>query len=418
MKTNFNSVWKDYKDQLLIYLEEILITFVWCVGAIPLGIITGLLGGAFGRATLFVTSVRIAHPAILFLLPIGAMVVTFIYHLANYDNDGGTNLVITAVQGKNIVPLRMTPLIFIAATFSHFCGASVGRVGSTFQMGGSVGYFLATKLKLKKDAKNTIIICAIGGVFSAMFGTPITGAFFALEAIAIGRFYAGALLPSIICSFTARLVGIFLGIPNLHYNIALIPDLNIKAVVTVALLGLLAALVGILYCLTITETRRFANFLFKNPYIKGLVLGSIILALTLLLGPEKYNGIGAEIVNRAIAGDAAPYDFFFKILFTGICLAAGYKGGEVYPAIFIGVTFGAAYGNIVGFSPSFAAALGLCALFCAITNCPITAFILSLELFGLEGAFFYLLVIGVSYAASGYTSIYAGQEISEYKYSK
>jgi H+/Cl- antiporter ClcA len=100
-----------------------------------------------------------------------------------------------------------------------------------------------------------------------------------------------------------------------------------------------------------------------------------------------------------------------KILFTGITLGGGFKGGEIVPSFFVGATFGCLMGGILHISPSLAAACGMAAVFCGVTNSPISTFLISLEMFGFEAAPFFLLAIAVSYMQSGYYGLYHSQKI-------
>ena len=62
-------------------------------------------------------------------------------------------------------------------------------------------------------------------------------------------------------------------------------------------------------------------------------------------------------------------------------------------------------------SPSLAAACGMAAVFCGVTNSPISSLLISLEMFGFEGAPFFFLAIAVSYMQSGYYGLYRSQKI-------
>ena len=64
------------------------------------------------------------------------------------------------------------------------------------------------------------------------------------------------------------------------------------------------------------------------------------------------------------------------MLLTALTMRAGYRGGEIVPAFSIGATFGCVAGGILGFSPELAAAASMVALFCGVTNCPITAMLI------------------------------------------
>ena len=57
------------------------------------------------------------------------------------------------------------------------------------------------------------------------------------------------------------------------------------------------------------------------------------------------------------------------------------------------------------------------AVFCGVTNCPLTAVLLSYELFGGAGLPLFALCIAVSYMLSGYRGLYSEQKIMYSKYS-
>ena len=119
-----------------------------------------------------------------------------------------------------------------------------------------------------------------------------------------------------------------------------------------------------------------------------------------------------DVLRRALEDGSANWDAaFWKLIFTAVTLACGFKGGEVVPTFFIGATFGCVFGSLLGIPPSFAAAIGLVAVFCGNVNCPIASIILSVELFGSENLIYYALACGVSYMLSGYNGLYKSQKI-------
>ena len=111
-----------------------------------------------------------------------------------------------------------------------------------------------------------------------------------------------------------------------------------------------------------------------------------------------------------------PEAFILKMLFTAVTLGAGFKGGEIVPSFFTGAAFGCLFGNILGFSPSLCTAVGMTAVFCGVTNCPITALLISFELFGYDAMPYFLLAVAFSYMLSGYYGLYSSQKIIYSKY--
>ena len=131
---------------------------------------------------------------------------------------------------------------------------------------------------------------------------------------------------------------------------------------------------------------------------------------------QTYNGTGTSMISICMDGNISSLAFLLKILFTALTLGCGYKGGEIVPTFFIGAAFGSMFGNLIGFSPSLCAAIGMGAMFCGVTNSPITSLLICFELFGFEGTPFFLLAIGFSYTVSGYYSLYSSQKIVYSKY--
>ena len=136
------------------------------------------------------------------------------------------------------------------------------------------------------------------------------------------------------------------------------------------------------------------------------------MAFTYLCGSRDYNGAGMDVITRAIEhGDAVWYAFILKIIFTAVTIGSGFKGGEIVPTFFIGATFGCAVGGLIGMNPSFAAAIGLIALFCGVVNCPIASIMLGIEMFGSEGLLLFAAAVAVSYMLSGNFGLYKSQKI-------
>jgi H+/Cl- antiporter ClcA len=171
-----------------------------------------------------------------------------------------------------------------------------------------------------------------------------------------------------------------------------------------------------LFCIALHQSGYFYQRFFTNPYLRAFVGGCVILVLTLAVGSQTYNGTGTSMIANCIQGEVNDWSFLLKIIFTALTLACGYKGGEIVPSFFIGAAFGSLFGNLLGFSPSLCAAVGMGALFCGVTNCPITSLLICFELFGLEGCPYFLLAIGFSYMVSGYYGLYSSQRIVYSKY--
>ncbi len=112
-----------------------------------------------------------------------------------------------------------------------------------------------------------------------------------------------------------------------------------------------------------------------------------------------------------LAGETIPAAFLLKILLTALTLGAGFRGGEIVPALFTGAAFGTLAGPLLGLPHGFGGALGMAAVFCGATNCPLTSLMLAFELFGGGSLPLCALCCGVSYMLSGYYGLYSEQKI-------
>ena len=248
----------------------------------------------------------------------------------------------------------------------------------------------------------------MSGVFSALFGTPLTATVFALEVISVGVLYYAGLIPCITAAMTGYLVSLLMGVPPTRFTVAM-PPLDAWTMLLVVVLAILCALVSILFCRGLHITEHLAARLVKNPYLRGVVGGVVIVGLTLLLGTTDYNGAGMDVITRALSGQTDGWAWLLKLLFTAVTIGSGFKGGEVVPSFYIGATFGCVFGPLLGLPAGFSAAVGLVSVFCGATNTLIPSILLAYELFGGVGLELIALGCGVCYMLSGTHGLYSSQ---------
>lgn len=388
----------------------------WLCLALILGIISALAGVLFHYAVDTGTYIRGLYPVILYALPLAGIAIVFLYHICNMDNDRGTNRIIESVRTSEKVPLNVAPLIITATALTHLCGGSAGREGAALQIGGSLGSTVARALKLEKFNLSALIMCGMSGVFSAVFGTPVTAAIFSLEVVCVGTMPYSALLPVMISAISAKAVAGAFGVEATHFTVGNIPALDVFVAFKVFVLAVLVAILSMVFVTAMHKTGSLMNKYFSNKYVRVIIGSVLIIAFTKLLGTYDYNGAGVNIITQAVEeGTAENGAFLLKMLFTAVTLAAGFKGGEIVPTFFIGSTFGVFAASFLGLDPSFAAAIGLVALFCGVVNCPVASIVLSVEIFGAEGLVYFALAVVVSYLLSGNCSLYSAQKFDTSK---
>ncbi len=403
---------KEFVVHKLKHNQERYGSFVkWVLFGIVMGAICGVLGFAFHTAISFVTTQRILHPVLLAGLPVGALLIAGLYHIMDYDHDGGTNMVLLSIQADEDIPLRMAPLIFISTILSHLFGASVGREGAALQLGGSIGNAMGKLFRFSETNKKTMIMTGMSGVFAALFGTPIAAAVFPLEVVSVGIMHYAALVPCVVSSILARRIAELLGAPAPFYDLGVIPKLSLRSTLLVMLLAVCCGFLSMFFCICLHQGEHLFSQKLPNKYGKALLLGTAILLLTIHTGDQTYNGAGTDYIIACVEGRERPLGYLVKILFTVLSLSAGYKGGEIVPSFFIGASFGCLFGNLAGFSPALCAGIGMGAVFCGVTNCPISSLLICCELFGFDGAPFFLIATSFSYMISGYYGLYTSQKI-------
>ena len=384
------------------------VTFVkWLLYSCLIGVVVGLVAVAFHLGIDLAAELRGEHPNIIWLLPLGGMAIVLLYRVCGMEKDRGTNLVLVAVRDAERLKLRTAPLIFLSTILTHLVGGSAGREGAALQLGASLSAYAGRKLGLDELDGRIVVMCGMAAAFSALFGTPLTAAVFAMEVVTVGRMYYAAMVPCLLSSYTAALVAHGFGLHAIHgYPVHDALELELTPILQTAALGVLCALLSILFCKVMhAAPKLYARYL-PDPLARAAAGGALVLALTLAIGSQTYNGAGDGVIRQLLAGDTIPEAFLLKILFTALTLGAGFRGGEIVPVLFTGCAFGTWAGPLLGLPHGFSGALGMAAVFCGATNCPLSSILLAFELFGGQGLPLYALCCGVAYMLSGYHGLY------------
>ncbi len=393
---------KNIWSYLLAFLQ-------WLSVGILVGALCGVTGAGFSKSVSFVTSLRGAHPWLLYLLPVFGVISVALYKLCRVEGVG-TNQVFESVRAENKVTFKLAPAIFLSAVLTHLGGGSAGKEGAALQLGGSISSVICKLFRLNDKTRHILTMCGMGALFSAVFGTPLGACVFALEVVSIGNFCSAAFFPALVSSVTAFIISSSLGIASEHFDISNMPSLNVGTVLRVAAVAVICAVVSILFCMSLHAGEKLFKKYLKNSYLRIAIGGALIVILTVIIGDFTYNGGGMETIEKIFAGEnTPPYAFLIKIIFTVITVGAGLKGGEIVPTFFVGATLGGVLASVVGISSPFGAAIGMCAMFCSVTNCPLATIILAIELFGSDGAIFYAVAVAISFLLSGKYSLYSSQ---------
>lgn len=397
--------------------NNILLLSKWIFICVLVGFLSGSASAFFLVSLEWVTQYREHHNWIIWLLPIGGLIVGLSYHYYGKEVVKGNNLLLEEYENpEKIIPLKMAPLVLFGTLITHLFGGSAGREGTAVQMGGAIADQFTSIFKLDGSDRKTIIILGISAGFASIFGTPLAGAIFALEVLYFSKITYKSVFWSFVVAYFANFTVEIWQVKHTHYHIPIVPHITATILGWIIIVSLLFGFAAMLF----SRSTHFWGKLFSKtiayPPLRPMV-GGIILATTFyFIGTTKFIGLGVPVIVEAFSNPNQATDFLFKILFTGFTLGAGFKGGEVTPLFFVGATLGSALSVIVPLPIALLAGMGFVAVFSGATHTPIACTVMGMELFGIESGLYILIACIVAYYASGSVGIYHSQIVKGAKY--
>lgn len=380
--------------------------------AAVVGVLAGLSSAAFLVLLDEATALRLDHAWLIWLLPVVGLAIGAAYHHRGGTSAAGSNLLLDEIhEPRAWVPRRMAPFILVGTVATHLVGGSAGREGTAIQMAGSLADGLHRRFAITGVERRLLLLAAIGGGFSAVFGVPAAGIVFALEVQAIGRLRWRALAPVAVAAVVGHLVVIGLGVEHSEVPTISPPGLTGSLALKLALAAVAFGLTALVFAEALHRTKRLLARAISWPPARPLLGGVALLGLTALVGTRDYLGLSLPLIADALAGGAgvALGAFALKLLFTTVTLGSGFQGGEVTPLFVIGATLGATLGDVLDVPVPFLAALGFVAVFAGATNTPLACAVMAVELFGWAIAPWALVVCALAAVASGPGGIYTAQ---------
>jgi len=409
----------------------------WTVLVTPVAIAIGSMVAGFLWLLTAAIHFRFAHTWLLFLLPLAGILIHFIYQWVGKSAEKGNNLIIEEIhQPGGGVPKRMAPIIFITTIITHLFGGSAGREGTAVQIGGSIAGMFGNWFKLTGADMRIMLTAGVAAGFGAVFGTPLTGAIFALEVLTIGRIKYDALLPALVASVIGDVtVGVW-GVHHTAYHIAVLAPtpyflsnylpVDALLVLKIMLASAVFGLASYLFSVLVHQVKTLFLRLFKITWLIPVVGGLIIIGLTFFIGKQDYLSLGVDpqypgaitIPSAFHAGGADTWSWLWKTIYTTITIGTGFKGGEVTPLFYIGATLGNTLSVLLNAPVSLFAALGFIAVFAGATNTPLACTFMGIELFGGQYALFFAIACFTAYLFSGRSGIYSAQRMGIPKWTR
>jgi H+/Cl- antiporter ClcA len=374
----------------------------WIGLIIGVSLLVGAAGAGFLHALEAVTRLFQSTPWLIVSLPFIGLLTLWLYRGPLKASAGGTKTLIQSIKAPaNPLPALMGPSIIGTTLLSHLGGASVGREGTALQMGGALADQFSRWVSLDVSERRTLLLCGVSAGFAAVFGTPIAAAVFALEFV---RVRSWAILPCLACGFLADLAGQNLfSVHHANYRLPLPAEFSFSGVGSALAIGVACGLIARLY---VFLSRREAARANPEPYARIFVVGVSFSLMVYFYQQQDFTGLGLHVIDSALVEPSAPATFLIKFLLTGMCVWAGYRGGEVTPLFFVGATLGSAAAVLLSLPLSICAALGFVAVFAGAGAVPLACSVMACELFGWSIGGYALVACAISWLVAGRKGLY------------
>ncbi len=377
----------------------------WSTIILAVSLVVGAAGAGFLHALEAVTALYRSTSWLLVTLPFIGLLTIWLYKGPLKASAGGVKTLLAQIKAPTSpLPAAMGPSIIGTTLLSHLGGASVGREGTALQMGGAIADQGSRWIELTDSERRTLILCGVSAGFAAVFGTPIAAAIFALEFV---RQRSWAIIPCLATAYLADLVGrkLFFA-THANYRLPAPATYDLKGLGSAVALGLACGLIARLY---VWLSRRYANRPDPEPYRQIFFAGVVFSLMVYFRQLSDFTGLGLHVIEDSLFKNEAspPLYFLFKFLLTGMCVWAGYRGGEVTPLFFVGATLGSAAAVLLSLPLSICAALGFVAVFAGAGAVPLACAVMACELFGWSIGGYALITCAVSWLVAGRNGLYA-----------
>jgi H+/Cl- antiporter ClcA len=391
--------------------------WLWIFFAALTGFLAGLAATVFLVLLKIATEWRESHSVILWFLPAAGFFIAWVYERWGGVSRRGAALILDEIhQPKNVLPLRMAPLVFGGTLLTHLFGGSAGREGTVVQMGACFGDNVSKWWKVSADQRRALLMAGAGAGFGAAIGAPLAGFIFGMEVIYIGHLRVKAVGECAVASLVAKITTDLLHAPHTHFGEVFVPHFRWLHLVLILAAGVAFGVSARAFIWLTHQVERIFAKTFQYPPWRTTCAGLILAAIFRWGHLERFAGLGLSEIKMSLAQIMTWQEPALKVALTALTIGAGFKGGEFIPLVFVGSTLGS---SIAAASPDLMSTLagcGFAAVFAGAANTPIACAMMAAEVFGVALFPYALLTCFLSQYFSGTSGIYKGQPIENLIY--
>lgn len=295
---------------------------------------------------------------------------------------------LTTHQRTRFAAFRLSIAKILLATVGLLGGLSIGREGPSVQV--AAGIMLHARRWLRKGSEmdvHALLVAGGAAGLAAAFNAPLAGVVFALEELGhkLPPRNSGLIIAAIVI---AGLVGIsFFGSDSFlgHLYIKRLGwDMLLPSMVVVIISGLLGGLFSRLMVKSITGMPSPLNKLYQRYPVRFMaVLGFLLAAIGIATEGATFGG-GAESIRDMLTGEIEQSLWFvpLKLISTWLTSWAGIPGGIFAPSLSVGAGIGQDVARLFSHPELYEPliAIGMSAFLAAITQAPLTSFIIVMEM--------------------------------------
>jgi chloride channel protein, CIC family len=284
--------------------------------------------------------------------------------------------------------MRGSLIVAAQTIWSSGIGASVGLEAGYTQLASGLASAIGRSFRLRRSDMRTLVGCGAAAAIAAAFGAPLGGAFYGFELI-IGSYTIASLAPVGMASLVSYLTARTFTPDSLGIDSGTVSSLAVHDVVLAALVGVLAAVFGIVLMRGVAACELLFTRLKIRPAMRPMIGGALVGLIAILSPQVMSSGHGAlhltGIFKLPLA--AIALIFVLKSLASVISLGSGFRGGLFFASLLLGALGGQllAFGlNTAGLhaNPDTYAIIGMCALSVAVIGGPLTMTFIALETTG------------------------------------